>query len=204
MAGNKQDTSRKPGETDKAYAKRMARNARQRAWAAANQDYVKGYEAGYLRDGSPSRAKREYRYRPLTPEQRKRKAKTMAIWRKKNLQHCVDYNRLWRHAHGMGPQPTATGPSGSVLIAAAPSAFRDVLDEITRKVPRWSDRDELVAEAALLYVQGLDVDAAVRQATKNVSKSASEFRYMMSLDAKVYSDGAVTYGNRVHSDAVHF
>lgn len=137
------------------------------------------------------RANRKRRAKkPLTPEQLAAKKRSQAKWRAArdaDMARRETYRAREREAQAQrrlqaGAFSRESRPSGSVLITAAPSPWRDVLAEISRLVPRIDDRDDVIAEAAMLVVDGMDVSAAVAQAKRAIVRAGTPYRYMVPIE----------------------
>jgi hypothetical protein len=140
------------------------------------------------------------------PEKRERKREQLRRWRAANRERVAAWNRAYadanrekingrqrvydaaparvawqaaRHRRRVAAAAAAHAggaATGSVLATAAPGHWRGVLAALTAGAPRCADRDEVVAEAALLCVQGLDVAAALAQARRTVARGDPALR----------------------------
>jgi hypothetical protein len=72
--------------------------------------------------------------------------------------------------------------AGNVYANAAPSPWRDVLLQVARLAPRIDDHDEIVSEAVLYVVEGMDIENAISKARTKVLRGQSMYRYAKPID----------------------
>lgn len=72
---------------------------------------------------------------------------------------------------------------GSVLGAAADGPGRALLAAVTAQAPKADDRDELIAEAVLMALEGATVAEAVAEAKRLVMRRARPLRYTVPVEA---------------------
>jgi hypothetical protein len=115
-------------------------------------------------------------------ERRRTKGVRVKVLTEEQHQRRMETQRNRRRAALAASPVAAPRPTGSVVVTAAPSAWRDVLAALGRMVPRIDEREDIIAEAALLAVQGLDLAEAVRQAKRSVSAGARFYRYTKPIE----------------------
>ena len=99
----------------------------------------------------------------------------------------AEYKRQWDKAN---KKRRVTKPSepllGSVLAASAPSHWRDILSSLNDAMPRCNDRDDMISQAALLMIEGADLDAAVNEARRIINKQSAPYLKTVRIE-EVYS-----------------
>lgn len=131
---------------DELKAHRAKRNAIARAYTAKKRK-----DPAWLADRA--RRQREH-YWSRTPEQQERRRIR---------------NNAWQAKQRAKLRPVQ--PEG-FLACAAPSVGKDLLTRLHAHFPQLANRDDMIAEAALLVLEGASFEAAVKQARSNVNKQA--------------------------------
>jgi hypothetical protein len=77
--------------------------------------------------------------------------------------------RAWRAAKRLACP--VIQPAGSVAAASVASSSRDMLLSLMRAVPFCDDREDIISEAAVLMLEGLDQGEAIAIARKRLRKN---------------------------------
>lgn len=85
-------------------------------------------------------------------------------------------------ARAARPRPVYSSPlsctaTPSFPECAAPSPHRDMLLDISSRVARSDDRDDIIGQAVLNVLEGMDIDEAVIRARRTVRAGTSHLRY---------------------------
>ena len=179
---------RKPPTREQMDRKNERQNAKRREYRLANPLPPREIRTAPAAD----ERRRKERERQMSREVRLRatpeglealRARDRAKYRARFERDPERMRAMWRakYRRQAGP-PASSLPSGSAYVAAAPSPARDLLRRLAALAPRRDSHDEVVAEAALLVLEGMSEAEAVKAAARNVSRGESPFRYTKPLE----------------------
>lgn len=108
------------------------------------------------------RQKQRAYWQNMPEDERRRRVKWKSAWRRNKVRSTL--------------VSAAIIPTGSVLATAAPSEWRDIMAYIVGKVGRCDEREDIVSEACLLTVEGMQIDEAIAAAKKSVNYEVNNMR----------------------------
>lgn len=140
------------------------RKAAMRVYRARHVEKLKSTEEGRQRLLAKDRekAKRKYdRYKIRRPELLRER------WRRKDQRNIAK----------QPPKPPRLPIAANAYVIAAPSVWRDTLLELSRLTPMLDVHDEIVSEASLYVVEGMQPKEAVAKAKTKVMREQNRYRY---------------------------